>query len=323
MSAERALARLRDADSGALDQLAIVLVDEAASTPISQLARPEWLASQIAAGLEAITRTTRFREAIEKRFGDALRHWSQLDGDLAEYVPDDMLAPLRGALEHPYVPSEGLVFRLLDQQVFRSLMSEVLEGTLKRFRKRVAGVDDQVFGGLGRRVARRGRGLLGGVAENLVGAVAEEVEHQFEKRVSDFLGQATGEALRVVARHAADPDHSGAYAEVRVGILDTLLDTSIAELGEEVDGFGPMAYVDVVLEALRAEVGRDDFVDVTTRRIETLLAEVGDGSFGAWLDEVGLREVWVRSTTELLTQHLHAVVQGDAFEAWWGGLFDE
>jgi hypothetical protein len=42
---------------------------------------------------------------------------------------------------------------------------------------------------------------------------------------------------------------------------------------------------------------------------------------GAWLDEVGLRDVWADSTAELVAQRLQAVAHTEPFERWWEELF--
>lgn len=323
MNADRALERLRADDSPARQQLARLLVDDALATPIRQLVDPAWLASQIAAGLEASTRTDQVRQRLDAALREALERWGDESTRLGERVPSDLLGPVEEALAQPYVPSEALAWRILDQPVFRTVMAEVLESSIKGFRSRVSNVDDKIFGGLGRRAAQRGKGLFGGVAESVVGAVAGEVEHQFDKRLKEFLTGATGEALRVVARHAADPRHAGAYAEVRVGVLRALLDTPVSELVSEVEQAQPMAYVDVLLGALRSAIAEDDFVESTAQRITSLLDEVGDGTFGAWLDEVGLASLWADSTAQLLEGRLAATVQTDAFGEWWSALFAE
>jgi hypothetical protein len=138
--------------------------------------------------------------------------------------------------------------------------------------------------------------------------------------LSDFLTKATGEALRVVARHVAADAHAESYAEVRTGIFNTVMDIPIKELAAEALDARPMAYVDVVLQGLRGAVAAESFVDDTTRRLQTLMDEVGSGTFGAWLEEVGLRDVWTESTVELLAERLSSTVHTDAFGAWWTEL---
>ena len=65
----------------------------------------------------------------------------------------------------------------------------------------------------------------------------------------------------------------------------------------------------------------EDIVARLEARIETVLDEAGDGTLGAWLDEVGLREVWTDTTTELVADRLRAVVGSERFESWWLTLF--
>lgn len=320
MASQAALERLRDPKRTATKALARLLVDDALDTPLTELVRPDWLASQLAAGLEAATGTDRLRELAQQALDEAMARWGGSDAPLRSEVPEELIEPLLNALSHPYVPSVELVWRILDQPMFRSLMSEVLESSFKGFRSRMSGVDDKLLGGFGRRAAKRGRGLFGGVAESVVGAVAGEVEHQFDRRLSEFLNKATGEALRMVARHVADEAHATAYAEVRTGIFNTVMDIPIEELAAETLDARPMAYVDVVLQGLSGAVASPSFVDNTTRRLQSLMDEVGTGSFGAWLEEVRLRDVWTESTVELLAERLSSTVQTDAFASWWNDL---
>ena len=51
-----------------------------------------------------------------------------------------------------------------------------------------------------------------------------------------------------------------------------------------------------------------------------VLDETGDGTLAAWLEEVGLLEVWTDTTTDFIAQRLQAVVATPGFEAWWTDL---
>jgi hypothetical protein len=155
----------------------------------------------------------------------------------------------------------------------------------------------------------------------LMGAVAEEVEWQLERRVKEFVGGATSEALRTIARHICNPDHAESYGHLRVAALDVILDAPIKDLISEADKMKPEEMVDVVVAALKSAVSEDDFVDRTADRVETILDEAGDGTLGAWLDEVGLTDVWSETTTEFVTARLQAVVDTEGFEQWWIELF--
>ena len=321
--AARGLAALRADDGAALEALARMVVEQTTATPITDIARPRWIASQLVAATEAATRGDPLRHWVERRLERERDRWSDDERKVGSFLPPEAEDPLRKLLARESSPSEDLVMRIIDQAAFRGLVKSVLTESLGRWRKRMGDVDKKL-GGVGKRAAARSRGLLGnlgGMAENLVGAVREEVENTFDVRVPDVTTGATHEAMRSIARYIADPQHAPAFAEMRLSILDVLLDTEVRELVAEVDKLGPEEAVSVVMGGLAAAVQGDEVVDRLEERIAAVLEEAGDGTFGAWLDEVELRDVWTETTTELVTERLVAVVETEAFEGWWMALF--
>ena len=162
---------------------------------------------------------------------------------------------------------------------------------------------------------------IGGVASNLAGAVRDELESTMDGRVKDFVRQASQDQIHAIARYIADPQHADGFAELRLAILDVIIDTPIRELAKETDKLQPEQIIEIVVGALRSAVAAEDFVDRTEERITQILDEAGDGTLGAWLDEVQLREVWTETTTELIAERLKAVVATDDFTEWWDDLF--
>ena len=327
-AARRALERLRDSESPALPDLARMVVLEATATPIARIATPRWMAGQLAAALEVGTRGDTLREWVDRRIASERARWGAEERPLREFVPSEAEKPLRELLGRAYAPNEELIFRIVDQPAIRGLVRLVLTDTVTRFRKRLSEADAGLLGGIGKRAAARGRGLLGnvgrnlgGMAENLVEAVKEEVDFAFDGRIKEFVDGATREALRTIAVYAADPAHAASFGELRLAILDVVLDTPIRELAGEADKLKPETAVDVVVGAVRAAVGQPDFVDRAEQRIARVLSEAGDGTLGAWLGEVGLFDVWSETTIELVTDRLRAVVRTEGFEAWWERLF--
>lgn len=333
---DRALARLRDPGDPALAELARLVVEQTTATPITDIAAPRWIASQLAATLEAGTRTPAFRDAVVRRLADERGRWAGDERKLREIVPADAVKPVRDILQRAYVPSEELAIRVLDQDAMRNMVREVLVDVLQRFRSKVnigggGGEGGGLLGGLGARAAKRGRGILGGIGENLggvahvaegiVGAVKEEVEFALDSKVKDFARNATSDVIRLVARDLSSPDRAGNFAEMRVAVLDVLLDTTLSELAEEAGKLEPESVVDAFVVAARQAVAAPGFVDETEARIAAVLAEAGDGTLGAWLDEVELRAVWTDATTDLVASRLRATVATPAFAGWWLGLF--
>lgn len=324
----RALERLRDPSGEALKGLAALVVAETMATPIRDVARPRFVASQIAASLQAISQGDVARTFVERRLAEGRTFWKDEQRPVRAWMPKQAEDPLRVLLMSSWSPNQELVLRVIDQPAMRRLVGEVLEETLTRFQNKVKNLDKTGLGRLGMRAARKGKGLfgdlaenLGGLTENLVGAVTEELEHAFEGRIKEFVANATGEAMVNIAQHLADPRYAKEFGELRVGVLDVLLDTPLSELGAEADKLRPAELVDVVIGAIRSTLNEPKFVDDTEARVRAAMEQAGDGTLGAWLDQVGLREVWTDTTTELLVDRLRAIVDGDAFGAWWDGLF--
>lgn len=335
-AAERALARLRDPDGEALTRLARLVVEQTTATPLRDIATPRWIAGQIAAALEAATHGDHARAWVERRIAAERERWAEEQRTLRTFLPPEAEEPLRKVLGREYLANEELTFRILDQPAIRGLVREVLSTSLRNFRSRLAQVESGVLGEVGRRAAKRGRGIFGtvlpenlgqvagnvrGLTENLVGAVRDEVEQNLDGRIKEYVRGVTSDTLRTIAHYLADPAHAPAFADLRLAILDVVLDTPIRDLAGEADKLRPEEVVDVVVAALRSAVQAEDFVARTEQRISQVLAEAGDGTLGAWLDEVGLGEVWTDTTTELVASRLRAVVVTEAFEAWWADLF--
>jgi hypothetical protein len=322
---ERALLRLREAEGARLRSLAELVVGEATRTPLRDIATPKWIAGQVKTVLEAGSHTNVLRDWVASRIADERERWGQEDRALRTWMVPEVDKPLRDLLSRPYAPNEDLTLRLIDHPAMRALVREVLEDTLTRFNKKLRHLD---VGGLGARAAGRGKSLLSGLRANInaigdgfVGALSDELESVFHERLQEFLDKATGEALKTISRHMAANGTN--FADLRLATLDVILDTPIRELTSELDKTHPEEMVDVVVAAVRSTLADLEFVAKTEGRIARAMDQAGDGTFGAWLDEVGLGSVWAETTTDLVTDRLKAVVKTDAFESWWVGLFAE
>ncbi|MFT7521618.1 MAG: hypothetical protein ACI9MC_003769 [Kiritimatiellia bacterium] len=330
-AAERALARLRAEDGLAIRELAKLVVDKTTDTPIGEIASARWISSQITTALEAATRGDQLRESLSARLDKGRERWAHDERALSHWISDDARKPLRTLVGRPWSPSESATEHLVNQPQVRNLLSQVLEDAVRRFGTRMRNFD-QGLGGIGKRAAKRGRtfgkGLLAAagvrdVASDMVHAMSSEFEAALDKRVKEFTGEATTRAMRTIVQQLSDPEFAQTFADFRVGLLDELLDTPLKDLIDEVENLEPMDAVDVVLQAVRSAVSQEDFVERTAERVQQALDEAGDGTLGAWLEEIDLLDVWTETTIELVTGRLQAVVQTDGFETWWSSLFDQ
>ncbi|TNE84446.1 MAG: hypothetical protein EP330_29985 [Deltaproteobacteria bacterium] len=318
---DTALARLRDPDAGHLRRLAELASTELLAQPLADVLDADFVAAQAAAVMIALDGPTA-HEAMRRRVREALERHAENQGTLRAEVPEAAIEPLKKLLGRPISASESLTYRLIDQGVVHNLLAEVLESALQRFMRRARKVDDRLkavderLGGFG----KRARGLFGNVASELASAVGDELEHSVERRIRDFVHQGTSEMLKVAARRIADPNQAAAWGEFRVAVLDVILDTPIEELAAELQAQQPDEAATEVLATLGAAARAEGFRDEVARAVRRAQEEVGDGTLGAWLDELDLRETWDKATVEPLAEQLARVVASDAFGEWWTQL---
>lgn len=323
MNPSQTLDRLRDPDAPHLSQLAALGVTELLERPLHTIAEPEWLAQQLAAGIDAATGDPTFATAVKSRLEQGRARFRNEERGLRHWLPPEAEKPLRKLLSRPWTPDEELTFQVLNHDAIRGLIREVLRDTLTRFANRARAMDQGVLKGMGGRAVRRGRGLLGsvaGAADSLVGAMKSELEQGIERTIRDFLSGAVGDAVRIMARHLSDPAHAESFSALRVGTLDVLLDTPVQQLAAEADKLEPEELVDVVLGALRSTSEQEGFAERIAAGLDKAMEVAGHVTLGKWLEEAGMTDAWTTATTELLTRQLRAVVATDAFAAWWDDL---
>ena len=228
--AQRSLTRLRDEDDSALTGLAHLAVQQWMDLPLRDL--PIW-PRDIPALHDAIARS--LDDARAEILGLASR---AIDAGTEEprtprsLIAEEAWSPIRLVAGHPLALSESLIFEVIDQGVVHRLLAEILESALRRFLRKARHVDDRIkkvderLGGFG----RRARGLFGGVAQEIANAVGDELEHSVERRIKDFVKQATSEMLRVAARRIADPSQAEAWASFRLAVLDVVVDLSLIHI---------------------------------------------------------------------------------------------
>jgi hypothetical protein len=289
-------------------------------TPLSELVPPEWLADRIAEGMLAVSRDHEARDAFVSRVNAQRARLAGQARPLRSWMPQEAHAPLRTLLSRPWSPSEALTLRIINHPALRSLVRDILKSTLTRFTSRIKSLDQGVLGGLGGRAVRRGRGLFGGVADGLVGAVREEMGAAVEGRIVEFLGTATEEAVRGIAAWVSNPDHADALAAMRLSALDVLLDTPLRDLSRETESIEAGELVDLVLDALREAGARDDLRTRLAEVTNLVLEQANHPTLRPLLEEFSILSTWEEAVLEWLSQRVVAIADSDDFATWWEAL---
>ncbi len=317
MDPQTSLARLQATE--ARDGLVELLAAHALDTPISQLVDPGELARSVVVALRAAVADDTARDRIVELVKTTRHRLAAVDDTPRAWVPPEAMEPLQQLVATPWSPSEELTYRLINHAALRTMLREVLSGSLERFTSKMRNLDQGMLGGLGGRAVKRGRGLLG-AASSLVSAVKDEMESAFEGRLKEHLGQATDEAVRTIARWISDPAHADALGSMRVSALEALLDTPVRALAAEGDAFDPGELADVVLAAMRQVAARDDLESLITSELASAVEALGDGTLGTWLEDLGLREPWLAAARPLVERQVEAITRSERFEAWWLSL---
>lgn len=328
--AEKALKRLQEPDSLALSELSSLVVAHVSSKPLREIIPPAWTAQQFKLSIEALTNGDQAKNWLQKEWHAAIERGLNEERHAGTWAPKEATELVREVLARPLQPSEELVERFLDQAAVRNMIKLVLEDAIRRFAQRAKRIDDGVLGGIGGKVARRGRslgkGLLGrrasDMAENLVHSVADEVEQAFERRIGEFLEGATQRSMKTIAREMSDPKNAEAMVQFRHAIFDAALSAPVKDWAKELDGLEMDEIAEVLQRNLNKWVNKEHFETQMTRQLNSVLDEAGDGSLRAWLEPLDLAEPWTNATTSLVRDHLQTLVQTDAFVTWWARLFE-
>lgn len=320
---QAALAKLRDAQDGALVGLVGLAVDEALRVRLREAVDSGALADRLTQAVSSAASDPGLRERLLTRLSAERARWRSERQSARHWVLPPVEAPLRQVLAQPWSPSEKLALRVSDHPAVRAMLRDVLSGTLARFAGGLKALDGGVLGGLGGRVARRGAGLFGGLGDlagGLVGAVKDEFEAAVESKVKESVGQATEEAIRAIAAWAADPKQAAALAALRVSLLDVALDTPLGDLLGELDEVPDAALVDAVLQGLRDASARPSLHADLRQVLDEAVAAWGDESLGALAVDLGLQAHLRDALVDLGTPHARTLVNSEAFATWWAQL---
>lgn len=327
---DAALARLRHPDGAALRSLAALVADEVARTPLAELIPPSRVAAELRRWVAATGEGPAARDAVVRRITSlrqtaATPAWGERT--LRTGVVPEVEAPLRELLQTPWSPDEALVLRLINHASVKALLASVLSASLQGFVDRARNVDDGLLGGLGGKAVQRGRGLFGGLAsglgsaaEGLVGTVRAEIQSALEGRIQPFVGQASEDAVARIAAWLADPEHADSLAELRLAVVDVVLDTPIGEWSRQLDDVDAGRVADLLLAAARGALQRPDFDERVSEAVRDAMQLVGDGTVAGALDDFALRDAWRSSLTDIGAERLAPIVATDAFAAWWEEL---
>ncbi len=321
MNAQDLLARLQDASpNGPLDRLAALVVEHELSQPLDTLFPPALLARALRAALEGWLAS----DTADREFADALHHLQgQLTQDrrtLREALPPELAKGLAELASRRYSPDRTLVLSVLDRPPVRALARGLLLNVLIEFSRKVSApvTENRIakgFSGLARLAADQARsagGTLGGIA----GALSDEIERQVEKRARDFADSALTGVFQQLADALTDPSRASDQAEMRVAILDGVLDLPLSRLGRELSRSDVPGGTAVARKALTQWLASKDATAELEGWLTRAMARDAKRPVREVLGPLGLLEAFQSMGRESLRGRLAPVVTSEPFARW-------
>lgn len=308
---ERILARLRD-EPEHLESLVALVVDEALSRPIAELADPAWLARALADGIRSAADSDELEVWVRGRVEQALTRADHLSGTIGDHLPATLLGPLETVVGRDITPDADLVAALLDHPSLRDLIAAILQQNILEFGRKLRTI---VPDG-GNLPGAKLRSRLAGVAKGVGSVVGGQVERQLEERVRAYVDEALGRAVDMAIERFSSPKFSGEMARWRIDVLHALMQHPLESLVAERHKYPPETFAADLTSLLRALGSWKRLTEVLESGIERAFHEFGDHTAGAWLEGSGLLEAWRPQLEELMVQRLRTVVATDEFASW-------
>jgi hypothetical protein len=313
--------------SGALDALIEICLDDLFARPIQQLLPAELVAQRIVQALRDAAEAPQLEAQLGQQLATLREQAIEPDASgrafapghtLRRHLPAELTDPIEELLAEPWLPERDLVLRLLDHEAMRSLIQEVLHASLVRFARKMRSFKpdtSKLKAGLGRRVPT-GLSRLKDIGSGVVSVVGSELESQLDARVGEFVSQAISAVLGHVATLLTAPERAETMGDWRAYGFRVVLDTELEAFAAEARKLDPDRVVAATLHAVRALAARDSLEAELTELVSDVMAPWAQRSLGEQLGTLGLEQTWRTTASTWLREQLEPVLQTTAFRAW-------
>lgn len=321
MNAQELLARLQDASpDGPLDRLAALVVEHELSQPLETLFPPALVARALRAALEGWLASDTADQELASALEHLQRQLSQDSRTVRQALPPELPKALSELAARRYSPDKTLVLTVLERPPVRALARGLLLNVLIDFSRKVSApvTENRLakgFSGLARLAAEQAKssgGALGGIAS----ALSDEIERQVEKRARDFTDSALSGIFQQLADALTDPSRASEQAEMRVAILDGVMELPLAKLGRELSRADVPGAAAVVRKGLSQWHASEDATAQLEGWIARALERDGKRPAREVLGALGLLDTFQKLGRESLRARLAPVVASEPFARW-------
>lgn len=255
--------------------------------------------------------------------------YAQLQGGLRglprlrSAVPPDVVLLAKELLRLPHTPDRALLVALLSRPPFRRLNRELMTGTLVDYSRRIrstlsdpnAGRSLGMLGRLATQAVQKGSAAVGAVAGGMASAVTDELERQMQRRAGEFAEGAVDELVGRLATTLTDPARAAEHVEIKISLLDFVLDLPGDAVAAELARVQPLTVVAPLRATLLRWLERPQASDDIAAALRWVYAQnvgLAAGDDRAWGERslaeiVGSPELMTAALAALRTLVAHAL----------------
>ncbi len=237
---------------------------------------------------------------------------------LKDVVARDVRAAVKDVVGRPFSPDRKLVLTIIDREPTRDLVRQLLLDFVLEFGRKASAPVAGVAKGLGTFAKMAGDAVKSrtGTLGSLVGAVGNEVERQMEKRAVEFVDAALSGVFGQMADAVSDPRRATEAAELRVAMMDGVLELTLPQLAREIANADVPGGAEVLRGGLKRWLASAASDDELKRIAEFVGKDLGARKLRDVLDELGLLGVVKTRGAEQLALRIREVVGSEAFSTW-------
>lgn len=305
-------------DEKAVNELAALCLEVWLDKPVQQLAPVDVVTSitrQVIDGwLDSPTAVAALSRGVEL----VVNELNASRTPLKDVVARDVRAAVKDVVGRPFSPDKKLVLTIIDREPTRDLVRQLLLDFVLEFGRKASAPVAGVAKGLGTFAKLAGDAVKSrtGTLGSLVGAVGSEVERQMEKRAVEFVDAALSGVFGQLADAVSDPRRATEAAELRVAMVDGVLELTLPQLARELANADVPGGAEVLRGGLKRWLASAASDDELKRLAEFAAKDLGVRKLRDVLDELGLLAVVKARGTEQLALRIREVVGSEAFSAW-------
>lgn len=245
--------------------------------------------------LDALAAPDRARD-LAARFwiplrGRVLARMDQSDVKLGAWMPDDVRAAARDEMGKPLPLPRRAVEDAVGSEKVRDAVRTMLQESLTNFvQKAGSALNDRADKSSGGGALRGVLGFGAKAAGKMLGGIGEEIQHQLQDRVRDFVdGAVASVQSRIVERLTSD-DTAKTLGKRRQKLYDAVVDAPEREAARRVRK-ADWARIDADSpKVLAHNLARPEVRDFVRAELAQLTTDLGDQTVGDVLDALGLRD---------------------------------